>query len=133
MKYDWKLIGLLSLFGLAMAFGTVWVVPSQVEPLCWLAIFSVCAVIIAKKAPGRFFLHGLFTSLVNCVWITSAHIAFAATYLANHPQEAEMTKNMPMPDSPRVMMAVMGPLVGLVSGLVLGGMSALAAKLLRKS
>ncbi len=40
---NWKLILQLSLFGLAMAVGTVFVIPSNVEPLFWLAIFAVCA------------------------------------------------------------------------------------------
>jgi hypothetical protein len=42
---NWKLIITLSLFGLAMGIATVFVVPSTVEPLCWLAIFVVCAVL----------------------------------------------------------------------------------------
>ena len=46
---NWKLIFGLSLFGLAMAFATVFVIPSNVEPLFWLAIFIVCAVVIAKR------------------------------------------------------------------------------------
>ena len=40
---NWKLIFLLSLFGLAMAVGTVFVITSQIEPWCWLLIFIVCA------------------------------------------------------------------------------------------
>ena len=38
-----KLIFSLSLFGLAMAFGTVYVLASNVEPIFWAAIFLVCA------------------------------------------------------------------------------------------
>ena len=32
----WKLIFLLSLFGLAMAFATVFWIPSMIEPVFWL-------------------------------------------------------------------------------------------------
>ena len=35
---DWKLVFLLSGFGLAMAFGTVFVISSTIEPLFWLAV-----------------------------------------------------------------------------------------------
>lgn len=73
---NWKLIFQLSLFGLAMAVATVALVPSSVEPFCWLVIFVICAYIIAKNAPGKYFLHGFMTSLVNSVWITSAHVLF---------------------------------------------------------
>src|SRR5262249_8420722 len=99
---NWKLILSLSLFGLAMALATVWLVPSTSEPVFWLGIFVVGAAILARRAPDRFFLPGLVTSLVNCVWVTSAHIIFFTDYLANHAQEAAMMQNMPAPDSPRL-------------------------------
>ena len=56
---NWRLILMLSLFGLAMALATVWVIPSTVEPIFWLVIFIICAVIIARQVPARHFLHGL--------------------------------------------------------------------------
>jgi hypothetical protein len=130
-KLDWRLIFLLSLFGLAMAFATVWVIPSKVEPLFWLAIFAVCAIAIAKRGPGRPFLHGLLVSVVNSVWITTAHVLFAGAYLANHAEEAGMLQGGPMPGSPRVMMALTGPVVGIVSGLVLGLLAMLASKFIK--
>jgi purine-cytosine permease-like protein len=133
MKLDWRLIFQLSLFGLAMAIATVFVIPSSVEPIFWLAIFVICAYLIAKKAPGKFFLHGFLVSLVNCFWITTAHIALADSYLARHPNEAEMVTKMPMPDSPRLMMLMTGPIVGIVSGLVLGLFSFIASKIVKKT
>jgi hypothetical protein len=129
---DGKLIFKLSLFGLAMAVATVFVIPSSIEPLFWLAIFVVCAWLIAKQAPGKFFLHGFLVSLVNCVWITSAHILFVGPYLAHHANEAQMMTKMPMPDSPRLMMAMTGPVVGIISGLVLGLFSFVASKLVKR-
>ena len=132
-KLDWRLIFQLSLFGLAMAIATVFVIPSSVEPIFWLAIFVTCAYLIAKKAPGKFFLHGFLVSLVNCFWITTAHIALADSYLARHPNEAEMVTKMPMPDSPRLMMLMTGPIVGIVSGLVLGLFSFIAGKIVKNT
>jgi hypothetical protein len=115
---NWKLVGTLSLFGLAMGIATVFVIPSNIEPAFWLAIFLVCGFLISKRAPGKHFLHGLFTSLLNSVWITGAHVAFFDTYVANHPQEAAMMQNMPV--AGRLAMVLTGPLVGLISGLLLG-------------
>jgi len=104
-----KLIFQLSLFGLAMAFATVYFIPSDIEPFCWLAIFIVSAYLIAKNCTGKYFLTGLCVSLINAVWITSIHILLFDKYIANHPQEAEMMTKMPMPDSPRLMMLMLRP------------------------
>ncbi len=125
---NWKLVLQLSLFGLAMALGTVFVVPAKIEPLFWLAIFVTCAVVIAKKCAQKHFLHGLSVSLANAVWITAAHIALFETYLAGHPQEAAMAAQM---GSPRLMMLVTGPIVGLISGLVLGSFAWVASKIVK--
>src|SRR3982751_3672757 len=87
---NWKLIFLLSLFGLAMGFATVFVVPSTIEPLFWLAIFLVCAFCVARYAPGKFFLHGLLISIVNSLWITAIHTSLFYSYLPNHPEFLQM-------------------------------------------
>jgi hypothetical protein len=115
---NWKLILQLSLFGLAMAFLTVFVIPSTVEPFCWLVIFVICAYLIARRAPGSYFLHGLLTGILNSVWITSAHVLLFDQYIARHAREAEMMAQMPL--APKAMMLVTGPIVGVVSGIVLG-------------
>ena len=130
---NWKLIFSLSLFGLAMAIATVYVIPSNIEPFFWLVIFVICAYIIAKRCSGKYFLHGLMVSLINSVWITAAHIILFHTYIANHPQEATMMEKMPMPASPRVTMAIIGPVVGLVSGIILGLFSLIASKIIHKN
>jgi hypothetical protein len=127
---NWKLILQLSLFGLAMGIATVFVIPSNIEPLFWLCIFVLCAYIIAKRVPAKHFLHGFFVSLVNCVWITSSHILFFNQYIANHPREASMMTSMPLPDHPKLMMALMGTVIGVISGIVLGLFAFIAGKLL---
>lgn len=129
---NWSLILKLSLFGLAMGVATVFWIHSDVEPFFWLAIFLVCALILAKQAPGRLFLHGVALGLANCVWIVLCHVALAPAYMASHPQEVEMMSRMPLATHPRVMMAVVGPVVGLVSGIVIGLLSLAAAFIVRK-
>jgi uncharacterized protein YneF (UPF0154 family) len=127
-----KLIFQLSLFGLAMSIATVYFIPSNIEPLFWLAIFIICAYLIAKKCTEKYFLNGLCVSLLNSVWITAAHIILFDTYIANHPDEVKMMADMPMPGSPRLMMLMMGPVVGLVSGIVLGLFAFIASKIVKK-
>jgi hypothetical protein len=129
---NWNLIFKLSLFGLAMAFATVYFIPSSVEQICWLFIFVICAYIIAKHCASKYFLHGLLVSILNSVWITAVHILLFDQYIANHKEEAEMMQNMPLFDYPRLMMLMTGPLIGIASGLVLGLFSFIAAKFLKK-
>jgi hypothetical protein len=115
-----------------MGFATVFVVPSNIEPLLWLAIFLICAYVIAKRAPRMVFLHGLLLGLVNCVWVTSVHVALFDQYLAHHAREAAMMKTMTLPVSPRVLMACIGPIVGVISGAVIGLLALLAGLIVRR-
>jgi hypothetical protein len=67
---------------------------------------------------------------VNSVWITSAHVIFAKPYLARHAEEAA---RMGAGGHPRQMMLVIGPIIGVVSGLVLGLFAVVATKTLRRA
>jgi len=127
---NWKLVLQLSLFGLAMGIATVFAIPSNIEPLFWLAIFVVCASIISKQCRKLYFLHGLMVSMVNSVWVTSAHVLMFSFYRTGRTSEMTMMAGLPMGDSPRLLMILMFPVVGIVSGLVLGLFS-YAAHLLR--
>ena len=42
-----------------------------------------------------------------------------------------MMKSMPLPDAPRLMMALMGPAVGIVSCIVIGVLAVIAGKLIK--
>jgi len=129
---NWKLNFELSLFAVAMAFGTVFAIPPNVEPAFWLVIFLICGYIIARRSPKSPFAHGIVLGLVNSIWITAAHIIFFERYIAGHPQEAAMMKSMPVASAPRLMMAITGPIVGLISGILIGGLAFGAAKLLNR-
>lgn len=129
---NWNLIFKLSLFGLAMAFATVYFIPSNVEPFCWLAIFIICAYIIATKCSSQYFLHGFMVSIVNSVWITAGHILLFDKYIANHPREASMMSKMPMPDHPQLMMLITGPIIGVISGLILGLFAFIASRIVKR-
>jgi hypothetical protein len=132
---NWKLIFGLSLFGLAMGIATVFVIPSNIEPLFWLAIFVVCAIVIARRCASRHFLHGFLVSVVNSVWITTTHVLLFDQYVAHHAKEVAMMQSMSggamSPGMMRGMMAVTGPVIGVVSGLVLGAFAFVAARLIR--
>ncbi|MDR3668847.1 MAG: hypothetical protein P4L35_18585 [Ignavibacteriaceae bacterium] len=127
-----KLIFLLSGFGFLMAIATIAWIPANAEPIFWLVIFIICAYLIAKNCTGKYFLHGLLVSIANSIWITAAHIIFVNTYLVNHPRELEMMSKMPMPTHPRIMILIIGPIVGIFSGIILGLFAFIASKLMKK-
>jgi hypothetical protein len=132
---NWKLILLLSLFGLAMGLATVWFISSTVEPFFWLGIFLVSAYMIAKYAPAKFFLHGFMVSIVNSIWVTAAHATFFFTYVVTHPEYLAMTNNLApaLAAHPRRMLLAVGPISGILSGLVLGLFSWVASKFLKRN
>ena len=127
---NWKLIFTLSLFGLAMAFATISLIPMNIEPACWLLIFVLVGRLIARFAPGNYFAHGFLVSMVNSVWITAAHVIFFIPYLIHHPQMVEMSKKIPfLTDHTRWQMLVMGPIFGVLFGLIQGLFAFLASKI----
>ena len=95
---NWNLIFKLSLFGLAMGIATVFFIPSNVEPFCWLLIFIICAIIIAKKCDEKYFYNGVCVSLVNSIWITATHVLLFTQYAATHVKEMQMMHAMPLQD-----------------------------------
>jgi len=121
----------LSLFGLAMAFATVYFIPSNIEPFCWLVIFIISAYLIARNCIARHFLHGVWVGVLNSVWITAVHILLFSTYISSHGQEAEAMQKLPFPDSPKLMMLITGPVVGFLSGFVLGLFAFVASKFVK--
>lgn len=130
---NWKLCVLLSLGGLFMGVATIYVIPSTIEPVFWLAIFIACASMIARFAPGRYFLHGFLVSILNSIWVTLAHISRYDIYIASHPEFAQMVQTLPpaLSKDPQALMLLIGPITGILSGLVLGLFCWLASKLIK--
>ena len=124
---NWKLIFVLSLFGLAMAVGSLFGL-GMLEPLLWLIIFIIYAWLIARRAPGKYFLHGFLTSVVNSVWMTAIHGTFFSIYAKNNPQ---FVQSAPPGINPRVLMIIMGPLFGMLFGLVAGLFAFIASKFVK--
>jgi hypothetical protein len=130
---NWKIIFQLSVFGLIMAVATVFLIPEKAEPIFWLFIFIFSAYVIAKTVSKKYFLHGFCVSLVNCVWITAAHIIFYSTYITNHPSVVKMSAEYPfLPAHPRLAMLIMGPLFGIGFGLILGLFAFIASLIVKK-
>ena len=127
---NWKLILQLSMFGLAMGLATVFFIPSNIEPVFWVAIFLFCAYVLAKRATEQPFMHGLFLGVVNGLWITAAHVALFSRYMSAHVREANMMNSLPVP--PVLVTAVAGIASGVVSGIVIGVLALVAGKLVKR-
>jgi hypothetical protein len=125
---NWILILTLSLVGLVMGVATLFGL-GMLEPLLWLIIFIIYAWLIASRASEKYFLHGLLVSVFNGLWITAIHVTFFTTYVKNNPQ---MLQGTPSGINPRVMMIVMGPVVGALLGLVAGLFAFIASKIRKR-
>jgi len=120
---NWKLIFLLSLVGLAMAVGTVFFIPSHVEAAVWFAIFLACAYWIGRYCRRNRFAHGVLAGLASSAWITALHLLFQDRYLAGHPRESGLIRDLHAANvhaSATTVIAVTGPLNGLMFGIVIG-------------
>jgi hypothetical protein len=134
----WKLVLSLSLFGFAMALGTIALIPSRLGGPLWIVIFVITSAIIARRAGRRFFLHGFSVGLINWAWVTAAHVAFHATYAAHHAAEMAVrqahTPAMPVPIGPMsaFLQKYDAPIPGL-SAVIYGTLSWIGSKWLRGS
>ncbi len=128
----WKLIFSLSLTGIAMAIAGVFGWMGKIEPLIWLVIFVLYAIVIAKRIEDRFFLHGFLVSVINGVWIAIIHSLFFSTYMANNPDMVASYQKFPHSIPPQVMMLIVGPIIGAGTGLVAGLFTYIASAIMKK-
>lgn len=129
---NWKLIFLLSMMALAMGIVTISIVPSDTEKMIWPVVIIISALAIGRFAPGKYFMHGLFLGLVNCLWVTSCHIIMSDTYILNHPEEMKQFGSMFGDLAIKGKMAIMGIFIGLGSGIVIGLLGWLSSIFLKK-
>ncbi|MEW6470138.1 MAG: hypothetical protein AB1458_14550 [Bacteroidota bacterium] len=130
---NWKLITGLSLIGLVIALATTYgLITMRAEQIVWIVVLMFNAFVVAKICSGKYFLHDLLVSLANCVWITGIHFILMDTYISHNPDYLEMLHQLPMPERPRLMALMMGPLIGLVFGIVQGLIALGFSKVLKK-
>ena len=127
-----SLVFLLSLLGLVMGLLTVFIIPGDAEPYFWLSGFIVTAVIVALKGKDKYFLSGFYIGLVNSIWNTLVHLILFRSYQAHHNLEVRMMDRLTMLVGFKGVMLIMCPVIGLLSGIVIGSLSILASIILRK-
>jgi hypothetical protein len=125
-----RLVLALSLFGLVIGIGTVFAFPPEGGIFLSIAFLVACAVIIAKRAPGNYFLHSLAVCALGSIWLAGTQALLLDVYLAHHPMKAMLAAKGPLP--PRLMMVVTAPVLSLIPGSILALLSLAASKLLRR-
>jgi hypothetical protein len=138
----WGLVLSLSMFGLAMALGTVAVIPLRIGGPLWIAIFIVTSIIVARRAGGRYFLHGFLVGLMNWTWVTAAHVVFHSTYVAHHATDIAARQAFHLPAMPVLITAIVGPVFTFaqtydtpipgLSGIIYGTLSWIGSKWLSR-
>jgi uncharacterized membrane protein len=132
---NWKLIFVLSVFGIAMGLLSVFVYcPPVVEFVLWLVITVVSAVVIARYAPGKYFLHGFCVAVLNTVWVTAAQAGLFFSYIATHPEYLQMTAQLPeaLSGHPRRLIVYKAPIIAILSGLLFGLFAWVASKIVKR-
>ena len=128
---DRKLAGMLSVAGIVMGIASVMGWTQHREGVLWLVIAIASAFVIAREAPGKYFLHGLWTGLLAGIASALIQLAMYSTYLANNPDSAAQIQTMPANWNPRVLLLIFAPLIGLLNGLVIGFLGWLGARMLK--
>jgi len=124
---DWKLVLLLSAIGIIMGLLSVKGFTQKIEPFLWL-LFGIATSLILSKNTDRPFLYGLAIGIGWGVLNGITQSAFFDTYLANNPSiKQTFQKKTFVP--PRYLGLISAPVIGLITGLTLGGLSILLKRL----
>jgi hypothetical protein len=117
-----------------MGIGTVFLIPWNVEPFCWLVIFPICAYLIARSMTSYRFLTGVAVGVVNSIWITASHLIFFDRYVHHLGGAAGIltgTSTQVVVPPPLIATLVGGPIIGLISGAIIGLLALLAGRFVR--
>jgi len=129
-----RLVLALSLLpGLAMgALGVYGVVPGW-HLAIWLAIAIGSGVLLARGAPGKFFLHGFVAGFVGMCVGTLVELAFLPQYLAHNTSAVDSFKQLPAQWPLAIVILIAMPFTSALYACVTGLAASLAAWPLRRN
>jgi hypothetical protein len=125
---NWKLISLLSLFGIMMGIISVFGLIKNTEWILWIFIGVISASVMARFVKKRHFSHGFYLGMLNVLLATSVQVIFFSEFLSNNSQFAERLESISISMEERLFFLLLAPGVGVLSGLVMGTMTFSAAK-----
>lgn len=129
---NWILIVMLGDFGLLMGIASVFGWSSGIETYLWIAIWILCAVLLAKRASGKVFLHGFLVGVIAALLNSVMTMAFFSTYILHNPKVEEAAGQMPEGFGMETALMISAPFIAAASGLILGLLTLGASKLFKK-
>ena len=129
---NWELIFSLAAFAIAMGVASVFGYTQGIELYCWLVIACICAFVLARSVVHKLFLHGLLVGIAQGIINGIVQSSFYNTYLQNNPQVAEQMRQNPFPFPPSVFVLLSSPFIGAVYGVVVGLLTMILVKVMRK-
>lgn len=128
---NWILVLLLATPGLLMGLLSVRGHTRGIEPWLWAILGAFAALVIARTAGQRYFLHGLGVGVAWGVVNGLVAASLFATYARNNPEVmlriGTTTGRLP----PQAMFALGGIPIGLATGIALGLLSWGASRIIR--
>lgn len=125
---NWTIILSLSSVGLVMGLLSVNGYTQKIEPFLWLIAGIATAIVLSKSAGNKIFFHalciGLFWGLLNGI----LQSAFFDQYLSNNPNWQDRFKQSTF-IPPRFFVLITGVVLGLITGIALGGLTLLLKKI----
>lgn len=125
---NWIIILLLSCFGLLMGMLAVKGYTHKIEPFLWLLFAVVSIIVVNTNIDERVFIHGLCIGLMWGILNGWTQAVFFKSYIANNPALKENFDKITFMPA-RLFPLLSGPVIGLISGLILGGLCFLVRKL----
>ena len=117
---NYKFILPLLLFGVLMGFAAVKGLLSNLELMYWLFIYLVCGLVLAKTSSQKYFLNGFVLGICISIVASLIQILFFDEYLLNNSEVNMELNKLPSSSEPKTFFIMIAPIIGLISGLVLG-------------
>jgi hypothetical protein len=125
---NWVIIVSLSSVGLVIGLLSVKGYTQKKEPLLWLLAGIATAFVLSKVAGNKLFLHALYIGLFWGILNGIIQSFFFEQYLSNHPNLQDRFKQSTF-IPPRYFVLITGIVVGLITGVALGGLTLLFNKI----
>lgn len=130
---NWRLIGALSTFGpLVGALVVLGVFPNGSESYAWL-VYSIAVAFIAVVRTANPFWNAAVTGFVSGASATLVQGLFVDTFLANNPWVAERFAEAPEQFNFQYFVLMLVPFIGIASGLLVGLLTHLAGRVVRRN
>ena len=122
---NWLLIILLSVFGGIMGLLSIKGYTQKIEPFLWILFAIATALVLSRNVENRAFVHAVIIGFCWGLLNGLIQSSFFDQYLANSPSLKDSFEKSASVIKPRYFVLITGPLIGLVIGAVMGGLTLL--------